>query len=66
MKVISFKYIQNWHDQTLFIEALEEKINEAKKLFSAEELQDLMYIFTAHSLPEKILLNNDPYKDYLL
>lgn len=63
---INFKYIESWHNHPLFIEALESKIGEAQKHFTADELKDVTYIFTAHSLPEKILQNNDPYKDQLL
>jgi ferrochelatase len=61
-----FACIQSWGDQPLFIEALMEKIAKARLLFSKEEAENLHVIFTAHSLPEKILSENDPYQEQLL
>lgn len=60
------KFIESWHNHPLFIEALTEKIELAKNKFPEEELQKLAVIFTAHSLPEKILQNNDPYQEQLM
>jgi len=59
-------YIKSWHKESLFIEALNRKIAKALQKFSGHELEGLHVVFTAHSLPEKILLQNDPYKDQLL
>lgn len=63
---LNVKYIKDWHDHPLFIEALRLKIEKALKLFSENEKKDLAVIFTAHSLPERILESNDPYPDQLL
>jgi protoporphyrin/coproporphyrin ferrochelatase len=63
---LEVKYVRSWHDHPLFIEALHQKIVKALKLFSEKELKELHIIFTAHSLPEKILEQKDPYKDQLL
>jgi protoporphyrin/coproporphyrin ferrochelatase len=60
------KFIESWHNHPLFIEALSEKIDVARKKFTEEEQQKLAVIFTAHSLPEKILKDNDPYTVQLL
>jgi ferrochelatase len=50
----------------LFIDAMVEMIVVAQPKFTKEELDSTHYIFTAHSLPERILLENDPYKNQLL
>jgi ferrochelatase len=63
---IDFKYVTSWHDHPLFIDAMVEMIVEAQPKFTKEELDSTHYIFTAHSLPERILLENDPYKNQLL
>ena len=63
---LEIEYIQSWYDHPLFIEALNEKIESTLQHFTEEEKAGLKVIFTAHSLPEKILENNDPYKDQLL
>ena len=63
---LDIHFIKSWHNRPLFIEALQHKITKARKLFSGEEKENLKVVFTAHSLPEKILEQNDPYQDQLL
>lgn len=58
--------VKSYHDQPLFIDALEEKLRAALKRVPEERRADLPVIFTAHSLPEKILKANDPYREQLL
>jgi ferrochelatase len=58
--------VKSYHDEPRFIDALEEKLR-----LAFEELPDrrgaaLPVIFTAHSLPEKILEADDPYREQLL
>jgi len=56
------QYVTSWHDHPLLIEMWAEKIVEAKSKLG-EGTNSL--IFSAHSLPERIL-KTDPYKDQLL
>jgi protoporphyrin/coproporphyrin ferrochelatase len=63
---IKFHFIKSWHNNPLYINALANKVKGAQALFNDEEKRDLTYVFTAHSLPERILLDNDPYKNQLL
>ncbi len=58
--------VKSYHDEPLFIDALEEKLREALADVPEEQRADLPVIFTAHSLPEKILKEGDPYKEQLL
>jgi ferrochelatase len=50
------RFVDSWHDEPAFVELLGEKIRGA----SAH------VVFTAHSLPERILAMGDPYKEQLL
>ncbi|MDP1546534.1 MAG: ferrochelatase [Anaerolineales bacterium] len=58
---IAFSRIENWHLQTGYIHALANRVRDALKRFPEEIRNDVPVIFTAHSLPEKILEWNDPY-----
>jgi ferrochelatase len=55
-------YIQNWHDQPGLIAAIAEKADAAMEQF---EEDDPYVVFTAHSLPSRILAQGDPYDDQL-
>jgi ferrochelatase len=57
--------VESWKDQPAFIEAVTEKIAEALEQFPKEERDDVVVLFSAHSLPERILEWNDPYPDEL-
>jgi protoporphyrin/coproporphyrin ferrochelatase len=49
-------FVESWHDHELFLEALAERVRGF----------DGHVVFTAHSLPERILRDGDPYRDQLL
>ena len=49
-------FIDSWHDQPLFIDVLADKVRGTHA----------HVVFTAHSLPARILEEGDPYKDQLL
>ena len=48
--------IESWHDHAPFVDLVAERIRGT----------DAHVVFTAHSLPERILAEGDPYKDQLL
>ena len=58
---IAFARIENWHLDEGYINALTGRVRDALKRFPEEIRADVPVIFTAHSLPEKILEWNDPY-----
>jgi ferrochelatase len=58
---LTFKFIKSWHDHPLYIKALTEKIRKAFMLFPDGERSRVVILFTAHSLPERILEWSDPY-----
>ncbi len=50
------RFVESWHDEPGFVDLLADKIRGT----------DAHVVFTAHSLPERILATGDPYKDQLL
>jgi protoporphyrin/coproporphyrin ferrochelatase len=50
------RFVDSWHDEPGFVELLAEKIRGTHA----------HVVFTAHSLPERILSTGDPYKEQLL
>jgi protoheme ferro-lyase len=53
--------IRSWHDHPGFVAAVAEKVVAALARFPAAERPGVQVIFTAHSLPEAILREGDPY-----
>jgi ferrochelatase len=51
-----FVLVESWHDDPAFVEVLAERVSGT----------DAWVIFTAHSLPERILADGDPYREQLL
>jgi protoporphyrin/coproporphyrin ferrochelatase len=50
------RFVENWHDEAGFVELLADRVRGT----------DAHVVFTAHSLPARILGEGDPYKDQLL
>jgi protoporphyrin/coproporphyrin ferrochelatase len=48
-------FVESWHDEPGFVELLADRVSGT----------DAHVVFTAHSLPERILDTGDPYKDQL-
>jgi ferrochelatase len=49
-------FIESWHDHVPYLELLADRVRGT----------DAHVVFTAHSLPERILADGDPYRDQLL
>jgi ferrochelatase len=60
---LSVDFVESWYDHPLFHKAIQEKIISALGQFTKPEQVQL--VFTAHSLPERILTINDPYPNQL-
>jgi len=58
---IPVTFVKSWNQQPFLIEAFAEKLREAMAAFPTVEGSTVPVIFTAHSLPEKILAEGDPY-----
>ncbi len=64
---IKLKFVDSWHLNPVFIQKWKEQITEAcKSKFKGTPREQIFFLFSAHSLPERILSWNDPYKDQLL
>jgi protoporphyrin/coproporphyrin ferrochelatase len=50
------RFVESWHDEPGFVELLADRVRGT----------DAHVVFTAHSLPERILAAGDPYRDQLL
>jgi protoporphyrin/coproporphyrin ferrochelatase len=54
-------FVDSWHDHPRFLEALEMRVRDALARFPEGARPTVL--FTAHSLPERILEEGDPYAD---
>ena len=58
---ITFEHISSYHDAPGFIEALASRVQEGLSRWPAEERHQVHVVFSAHSLPTRILKMGDPY-----
>ncbi len=58
---LDISFVKSWNNHPLFLQAWIEKIQEALTLCSEIEKDRIFTVFTAHTLPEKILEWDDPY-----
>lgn len=56
-------YVESWYRHPGLIQAIVENIRQALEKFPADVRSLVPIIFTAHSLPERILQMNDPYPE---
>jgi protoporphyrin/coproporphyrin ferrochelatase len=63
---LSLVYIESYHLHPLFLRAVAQRVEAALDKFPAEVRASLPVIFTAHSLPQRILEWEDPYPDQLM
>ncbi|WP_018130660.1 ferrochelatase [Effusibacillus pohliae] len=61
----SFTFVMQWHMQPQFLQAVARRLQAAMNRFPAGEREQVRLLFTAHSLPERILQMNDPYPQQL-
>ncbi|MDQ0254232.1 ferrochelatase [Evansella vedderi] len=57
--------IDSWYDEPKFIEYWADQIVKTREQMTEEERANHVVIFSAHSLPERILQSGDPYPDQL-
>lgn len=60
---IPLSAVKSWATHPGLVTALAERVGEALARFSEEERPSVPVLFTAHSLPERILREGDPYPD---
>jgi len=57
---VAFRKVRSWHLQPAYLELLADRVRAASAGFEPEEV-----VFTAHSLPTRILETGDPYVEQL-
>lgn len=62
MNIVS---VDSWYDEPKFIQYWVEELKATVNQMTAEERKNYIAIFSAHSLPEKILQYGDPYPEQL-
>jgi ferrochelatase len=60
-----FISVASWYDEPKFINYWAEKVKQTYEQMPQAEKEDSIVIFSAHSLPEKILQSGDPYPHQL-
>jgi len=58
-------FVNQWYMQPQFLRTVEKRLVAALAHFSGEERPGVRLLFTAHSLPERILQTGDPYPEQL-
>lgn len=60
---LALRCIESWYDHPAFVQAVAARVQEAQQRFGNP--RPVSVVFTAHSLPTRILEWNDPYPDQL-
>jgi ferrochelatase len=63
---IRMEFVESYHLHPKLIEAISVRVERALTRFTEVDPEDVKVLFTAHSLPERILEMKDPYPDQLL
>ncbi|HEY7874918.1 MAG TPA: ferrochelatase [Actinomycetota bacterium] len=61
----TIEMIESWHLEPGYIALLGERVDHALRTLTKDVRRDTTVVFTAHSLPERILRTGDPYADQL-
>ena len=59
------KRVESWNDHPLLIEAIAQKVGKALDRFPQDLRSKIPLLFSAHSLPERIMAEKDPYPSEL-
>lgn len=63
---MEMRFVESWHLQPSFLEAWAVRVRDGLQRFDVKERGGIVVVFTAHSLPERILEWGDPYPKQLL
>ena len=62
---IDVRFVESWHLRPSFLDAWVARVRDALERFGPEERDEVVAVFTAHSLPERIRQWDDPYPKQL-
>lgn len=57
--------VESWYQEPKFIQYWVDQLQTTIRTMTPEQQEDFVLVISAHSLPEKILQNGDPYPDQL-
>jgi ferrochelatase len=57
-----FDFMESWHDHPMLVQAFAEKLKSGRENAGREHGKPIPVIFTAHSVPERTVLEGDPYE----
>ncbi|MGH2723662.1 MAG: ferrochelatase [Actinomycetota bacterium] len=60
-----FTFVKRWYDHPAFVEVLTSRVHEALDRLDPRQREDALVLFTAHSLPARIVDEGDTYPDQL-
>ena len=60
-----FQMVQSWHLEPGYVSLLAERVRRELDALPPELKDEALVVFSAHSLPERILAEDDPYADQL-
>jgi ferrochelatase len=60
---LDYRLIHEWFDWPPFLDALAHQIRQGLRKFAEERRKHVVLLFSAHALPEKLILEGDPYLD---
>ncbi len=63
---VSFAHVRQWHMQPAYLDALRARLAAGLAALSIAQRERVRIIFSAHSLPERIVAQGDPYPEQLL
>jgi protoporphyrin/coproporphyrin ferrochelatase len=58
-------FVESWYEHPEFLDLLADRVRDARARLSDQDRADDLVVFTAHSLPTRILEWNDPYPSQL-
>jgi ferrochelatase len=58
---IEISFVESWHTQPDYLNAVAANVHATLERYAPEARDDVLVVFTAHSLPEFILERGDPY-----
>lgn len=62
---INLKSVQYWYTEQQFIQFWAQSINEICDSLTVAELENTITVYTAHSLPQSLVKDDDPYVDQM-
>jgi ferrochelatase len=60
---ISVSWVDNWHEDALYVESMADLMRVGREVFQPDAANDLTILYSAHSIPSRYVDEGDPYLD---